>query len=233
MDKYMIIDNRYAHIAQSTWGDIYEIIPSVTVNSLSEPISAHPDMALFKSEKNEFICAPDSYKEYRKILTPYGIKLICGEKKLSCNYPKDIAYNVLKTDKFAFGKFTETDSKIIEYLDSNNIEKINIKQGYSKCSVCCFKGGIITADSGICKSAKKVGLDVLQIPCGEIKLLGYDYGFIGGASGLNEAGDVFFFGDLTSLSYGNLISDFFKTKNIKIHEIKNYPLTDVGTIIFF
>jgi len=233
MDKHMIIDNRYIHIAESVWKDTFSIIPSVTCSVLSAPVSAHPDMALFKTEEKEFICSPDVFSDYEKTLKKYDVKLICGEKKLSCNYPEDIAYNVLKTDKFAFGKFTETDSKIIKYLENKKIDKINIKQGYAKCSVCNFYGGIISSDAGICKAALGVGLDFLQIPQGEIKLPGYDYGFIGGASGLNSNGDVFFFGDLSSVSYGNLIYDFLKKKNIKIHEIKNFPLTDVGTVMFF
>ncbi|MBR2499728.1 MAG: hypothetical protein IKB60_01470 [Clostridia bacterium] len=233
MERYMIIDNRYKEAAQKEWGNLYEIIPSVTSKKLSEPVSAHPDMVLFKTGKDEFICAPDVFCEYKEILEPKGAKIICGKKELSCNYPKDIAYNVFKADTFALAKWQETDKEIIKHLEKENIKMIDIKQGYSKCSVCGFSGGIITADSGICKVAKRIGTDALEIPSGEILLSGYDYGFIGGASGVNEKGELFFFGDLDSLSYGKEIKRFLIERKIKFFEIKDYPLTDVGTIMFF
>lgn len=233
MDKYMIVDNRYIDKAQTAWGDNYEIIPSISCDTISEPVCAHPDMVLFKSGEKNFICAPEVYEKYCKILIPLGVNLICGTKKLSCHYPWDIAYNVFKTDKFALGKFSETDTKILQYLDDEKIEMININQGYAKCSTCAFDGGVISADGGICSAASKKGLDVLKIPCGEIRLLGYDYGFIGGASGINSDGDVFFFGDLDSVSFGKQIYDFIKRKGRKILQIKDFPLTDVGTIMFF
>ena len=96
MSKYMIVDKRYADIAQKNWGEEYQIIPSVVCDSLPETVSAHPDMVLFKTGKREFICAPDVYEEYRGILSPIGVNLICGKKKLKSNYPEDIAYNILE-----------------------------------------------------------------------------------------------------------------------------------------
>ncbi len=233
MQHFMIVDNRYAEIAQKEWGNLYEIVPSVTSKRLSLPVSAHPDMTLFKTGEKEFICAPDVYCEYVEIFKIRGAKVICGKKELNCNYPKDIAYNVFKENKLAMAKFSETDEEIIKYLDGENIKKIDIKQGYSKCSVCRFSGGIICADSGICNIAKNEGLDVLNIPSGEIVLSGYDYGFIGGASGANEKNEIFFFGDLDFVSYGKEIKKFLFEREIRFIEIKNLPLTDVGTIMFF
>ena len=45
---------------------------------------------------------------------------------------------------------------------------------------------IITSDKVIAHEAKKVDLDVLLIPPGDIILPGLDYGFIGGCCGLIE-----------------------------------------------
>ena len=232
MEQYLITDRRYEDVARKSWGDKYIIIPSVNCKSLSDPVSYHPDMVLFKTAPKEYICAPDVFCEYETLLKPLGINLICGKTELGCNYPSDIAYNVLKSEKTALAKFSATDPDIISYLDAHGIKKINVSQGYSKCSVCAGDGWAITADEGICRALKNEGKDVLQIPPGEIQLFGYDYGFIGGASGISESGGVYFFGDLSSVSFGRDIYDFLCKKKIEIFQIKNYPLTDVGTIMF-
>ena len=232
MKRFMIVDNRYAETARKSWGEMYEIIPSVTCQSLAEPVSAHPDMVLFKTGKREFICAPDVYEEYKRMLQPIGVDLICGKKELKSNYPEDIAYNILKTDSSAFGKFSETEETIKKYLEAENIKMINVKQGYSKCSVCSFAGGAITADESLYSALLADGQDTLKIPCGEIFLRGYDYGFIGGASGENDDGELFFFGDLKMLSFGEKIIRFLEEKKKKIHQISGITPIDVGTIMF-
>ena len=232
MTRFMIVDNRYVNVAKRAWGDRYEIIPSVTSSHLAESVSAHPDMVLYPLKEKMFICAPDCYEEYKKRFEESGVELICGEKELKSTYPCDIAYNILKTDNLALGKFQETDPVILKYLKKQKIELVNVNQGYTKCSVCVFSDCAITADSGIFSALNKKGIDTLKIPCGEIKLKGYDYGFIGGASGENHEGEVFFFGDLDSVSYGGKIREFILSKGKTLCEIKNYPLTDVGTIMF-
>ena len=228
----MIVDNRYADIAYKAWGKEYEIIPSLTCSSLAEPVSAHPDMVLFKIGEREFICAPDVYEEYKKLLSPIGVEVFCGKKQLKSNYPEDIAYNILKADTSAFGKFSETDEMIINHLRDKNISMINVKQGYSKCSVCSFSGGAITADDGMYSALTECGIDTLKIPFGEILLSGYDYGFVGGMSGENKDGELFFFGDLKMLSFGEKILEFLLQKKKRIHQIDNMMPTDVGTIMF-
>ena len=232
MKQVMIVDNRHAELARCYWGEHYEIIPSVTCHELATPVSAHPDMVLFKKGKKEFICAPNVFSEYEKLLLPFGVKVICGKKRLKSNYPEDIAYNILKTDKFALGKFSQTDETILDYLKKEKIKMVNVSQGYSKCSVCSFAGGAVTADEGLYLKLKECGEDVLKISPGGIILSGYDYGFIGGASGENEKGELFFFGDLSLSCFGNEVLKFLLEKGKKINQIKDQPLLDVGTIMF-
>ena len=231
MSKFMIVDNRYAFVAEKAWGDRFEIIPSVTCGHINPAVSAHPDMALFQLEKKVFICAPECFEEYKRRLTCCGATLICGEKQLGSTYPEDVAYNILKINNLALGKILAADPVILRCLKDKKTEFINVNQGYSKCSVCIFSGCAITADEGIFSALESRGTDVLKIPYGEIKLTGYNYGFIGGASG-EFFGEVFFFGDLYTVSYGQKIREFIFSKGKTVHEIKNYPLTDVGTIMF-
>lgn len=232
MAEIMIVDSRYADIAKTAWGHLWEIVPSVACDFLASPVSCHPDMVLFKTAANEFICAPNCFSEYQQRLSSYGINLICGKKQLRSNYPEDIAYNILKVKDFALGRFSDTDEVLLKHLSDNGIKMISVKQGYSKCSVLSFESCAITADESLYNALCECNIDVLKIPCGEIALTGYDYGFIGGASGENSRGEIFFFGDLRSVSFGNEIKAFLISKGKTIYEIEGLQLTDVGTIMF-
>ena len=217
----LIIDKRYVDIAKKQWGGKYEIIPSFSCEKIQKPVSAHPDMTLTQLD-DVFVCSPDSYEYYRKIL---GDSVKKGKAELSFHYPNDIAYNVLIYKDFAFAKAEYTDSIVKEELKRKNIKLINVNQGYAKCSSAVCKEGIITADESIYSACVECGIDVLRITPGHIELSGYDYGFIGGASGLID-GKVTFFGDISKHPDHSKIKEF-----CNFDYFGNFPLTDVGTIM--
>lgn len=66
---------------------------------------------------------------------------------------------------------------------------------------------------------------------GSVKIEKYSYGFIGGCSGLIGKNKLFFNGDLSLHKNYNEIRDFLKENNISYFDIKNKPLTDVGSIL--
>lgn len=218
--KKIIIDARYESIAQKQWGSQYEIIPSYCNKNLSQPVSFHPDMSLCRVG-DIFVCCPESYDYYKRIITK---NLIKGKTSLNSHYPNDIAYNVLVYEEVAFGKKEYIDPVIKEILKKQNIEIININQGYAKCSCAVSDKGIITADDGIYGELTKHNIDALKITPGFVELSGYDYGFIGGASGEID-GILTFFGDVSKHP------DFENIKNFcEFDFICDFPLTDVGTI---
>ncbi len=61
-------------------------------------------------------------------------------------------------------------------------------------------------------------------------LSGYDYGFIGGASGF-AYGCLLFFGDICKHKSFQNIKRFAEIKGVELEYMKDFPLTDVGTII--
>lgn len=69
-------------------------------------------------------------------------------------------------------------------MRKNDIEIVNINQGYARCSTLILNNRTaVTADISVKNALEKDGAKVLLISSGDIKLEGYDYGFIGGASG--------------------------------------------------
>jgi hypothetical protein len=121
------------------------------------------------------------------------------------------------------------------YAASMGISLLDSKQGYAKCSaVSVGESAIITADKNIVRAAKAAGADALLISAAPeaIRLDGYDYGFIGGASGV--LGDtVYFTGDISSHPDAERIAEFCKAHEKKIISLSNEPLNDVGGIFFF
>lgn len=73
---------------------------------------------------------------------------------------------------------------------------------------------------------------MLLISSGDIKLEGYDYGFIGGASGKISDNTVVFFGNAEMHPCYSSIRELCLKNKIGIKILcKNMPLTDVGGIV--
>ena len=78
-----------------------------------------------------------------------------------------------------------TAPELLGKVEELGLIRVNVSQGYAKCSTCVVgEDAIITYDRGIAKAADAAGMDVLVIEPGHVDLPGYDTGFIGGASGL-------------------------------------------------
>lgn len=215
----IIVDRRFLKNANRCFTG-QKIIPSFCSEKIQFPVCAHPDMALTKID-DIFVCSPDSFEYYKRFL---GNRAICGKKQLSSHYPYDIAYNVLVYKNFAFCKEEYTDPIVKSELHKRNIKIINVNQGYAKCSAAVCNEGIITADESIYSAVKSCGINALRITPGFVELSGYEYGFIGGASG--TVNDKFtFFGDVSRHPDFDKISSFCSCEYFE-----DFPLTDIGTI---
>jgi hypothetical protein len=97
------------------------------------------------------------------------------------------------------------------------------------------ENAVITADKNIARTAEAAGADALLISTApeKIRLDGYDYGFIGGASGMLED-TVYFTGDISSHPDAERIAEFCKAhKKKKMISLSKETLCDVGGIFFF
>ena len=216
----IIIDRRFSDIAEKHWGMKHKIIPSFCCEKLQSPVNAHPDMTITPIG-DKFVCSPESYDYYKSFL---GERAIKGVTPLSTHYPYDIAYNVLIYKNVAFGKVDYIDQVVKDELLKRKIKLINVNQGYAKCASSVCDEGIITADESIYSVVKACGINTLKITPGFVELAGYDYGFIGGTSGIVD-GVLNFFGDVSKHP------DFSKIKEFcKFSYIPDFPLTDIGTI---
>ena len=209
-----------------------EVIKPCKLNILPESLQFHADLGICIVSPQKAVCPPDSYEYYKEKLFPYGFKIIKGRKSLDCHYPADSAYNVCIVGKKCFLNKNVCDTALLDILTSEGYEIINVKQGYTKCSICPVdESSIITADNSIAKAAKAHGMDVLLISNEGIELSGYDNGFFGGCTGLYDKSTLLVNGEIEYLSDGNLIKEFLKRKGISVKELKKGPLTDIGSIL--
>lgn len=211
-----------------------EIIKTPKSEDVYNAISYHPDIQFFNCGEGKIIVSPNVYDKYLEILKEYNIDIIKGEKILSKKYPKDIAYNVCIVGKYAIHNFKYTDNKVLEYIEEKGFEKINIKQGYSKCSICVLDdSSIITSDKGIINSIKDSGADIdcLLIENGSIDLFDMNFGFIGGCSGNISDKEIAFLGNIKKHPDYIKIKDFLESKNKSVVSLSENKLIDLGSII--
>ena len=178
------------------------------------PISCHPDVFLCKlglGDDAMFIHALDS--------------------ELGMGYPAEAAFNAACTGKYFIHNLKVTAPRLLDAARSAGMELIHVPQGYAKCStVIVDERSIITYDRGIEKACSSAGLNVLLITPGHVLLPGYTTGFIGGCSGRIED-EVIFNGNLSAHPDFDRIRDFIQSRGLKCVWFKEYPLTDIGSII--
>ena len=188
-----------------------EVIFSETLMNVAHPIRNHPDL-IYCRLKDDMVFKGDS--------------ALLGER-----YPLDVRYNACSTGRYFIHALEYTDERLLEACDELGLIKVNVRQGYSKCSITQVdEESIITYDEGIFKACTRAGLDVLLISPGHVKLEGYDTGFMGGASG--KIGDeILFNGDISAHPDFERIASFIEKKGLRIRYFREFPLTDIGTIV--
>lgn len=229
----VLVDERISwHMENELKKRNIEILKSIECKNTYNSIKYHPDICVFNLGNGRIIVEPSVYEEYKLILEPYKFEVIKGESEVKERYPYNVQYNVAIVGEYAIHNFKYTDPKILEYIEENNLIKVNIRQGYSKCSICIVDNkSIITSDEGIYNSLIGTDIDCLLIQSGHIKLEDMDYGFIGGCSGLLSQNEIAFCGDITNHPDYNAIKSFLKKRNKEMIILSKEPLSDLGSII--
>lgn len=223
--KILIVDkNLPRNLVEKLREKGYVVIFSLSLGNITGALSTHPDIQLCKISDNFVVVEPCTYEYYKNALTPYGIIVKTGMNEVSGDYPGDTFYNVATNGDVAIHNFDYTDDVILENLEC---EKIHVRQGYGKCNVLFAKKLIITSDMGIYKKLKD---KKLLIRPGFIELSGYEYGFIGGASGYGDK--LYFIGNIECHPDYKIIKNFLEENNILYESLGQGALKDYGSLIF-
>lgn len=199
---------------------------------LYDAIDGHVDIQLNIIDKKEkkIIIHKDMNNSFIQKLKLYNINYIKSFNSLIEKYPGDIILNAAILDDDIIHNFKYTDKNLISYMTHKNF--INIKQGYSKCSILPVrKKAIITNDKGIYDTLKNNDYDILLLPPGDILLPNLNYGFIGGVGGKISENSLAFFGNLDYYKYGKEVKDFLSKYDIKPVYLREGKLIDRGSLI--
>ena len=199
--------------------------------SLDRREASHADMNILHLDNNKIII--DKNNEYNlNLFAEYGFDIIKSSNLISEKYPFNIPLNACIIDNNIICNYSYTDKSLKDYIKNKSYNIIDIKQGYSKCSICIVnKNSIITSDSSIAHLLKTIGFNVLKIVPGYIELPGYDYGFIGGCSGLINKNKLVFTGNVLTHPNGKDIIDFCNLHGVEVISLTKHNLIDVGSII--
>lgn len=184
-------------------------------NIVDPAISNHPDI---------FLCKMGSRDDAQVFFAE--------TQDLGIHYPEDSAFNAACTGKYFIHNLSITNRKLLRAAKEMGMTLIDVRQGYTKCSVVVVdENSIITYDEGIIAACSKYPeLEVLRVAPGFVRLDGYDTGFIGGASG--RVGDeIIFHGDLFAHPDFSAIVAFIEQRGLTCKWFADFKLTDIGSIL--
>ncbi len=211
----------------------YNIIFIPKIKYLDNSICAHPDLSVFKLDENLFISSDvDHLFTLLKKYNTFKIMRKLSSNNTKLKYPHDAQFNAAVVGKYLLANKNSFDKDILKFVSNNGYVHINVNQGYTKCCICVVNdNSIITEDEGIAAVCKSYGIDVLLLKTHAVKLDGYNYGFIGGASGKLDNNTLVFAGCIEKHPEYTLIKDFCETRRVNLISLSDEPIYDVGSIM--
>ena len=218
------------NIISALEGNGARVIPLPPFPALQAPVASHTDMLLLACGKTLFVHKDYAFSSNKALLDAFD-KVITLDEPISSKYPNDILLNIAIVGDNVFANTQFASKTALDFLAGQGKKICHVKQGYTHCSVCAVTdNAIITSDAGIANTAKSVGIDTLLISSGHISLPGYDYGFIGGASG-SDRNNIYFCGSLSYHPDGISIQSFCQKHGKTVVELSNSPLIDIGGVL--
>ena len=237
MDKYLIIDSRMRKVEKDYFRNIgYTLIEIPKSKKVYNEISSHVD--IFCVKINDKLFLEPSISEYFQKNRYKLPNILIGKTSVSSCYPQDIVYNVCQIGNNVIHNFKYTDSNVLDYINSERLNKINVKQGYSNCSIAVIdENSAIVTDEKIAEALRKNNIDVLCLKEElNIKLLNADgsfskmKGFIGGCFA-KIGNKIIIFGDLNSFNESEKIKNFINNRGLEIIDFKGLQIIDYGGVV--
>lgn len=196
---------------------------------LPEPVKSHADLQLLHMGNNVIFSQSEHLfsGDYNKKFEIHNIK-----EKPGNHYPNDVRLNCAIIGNKIICNEKTISKDILEFAYSNGYIIINVKQGYTKCSICILnENAVITDDKSVFAATQNFLNDAELISKDSIVLKGYNYGFIGGCCGKIDKNKLAFNGRIESHRDYKKITDIMQRNNIEGVELDNCPLTDIGGIL--
>ncbi len=234
IDNYadaVVMSGEYDFLSESLSRIYHGMIIKTKANPyLDKRVAFHPDMQFLDFGSVVFILKGSEYLE--EYFIPFN-KQIVYTSMPSNEYPKDvlcngkiIGNNLICNKKTIF-------RGILDYAEEKGYNILGVNQGYTGCSVLAVNSNtVITGDLGIFNRLSQGDLRAYHISQNqEIKLPGYDCGFIGGCGGFYGEKQACLTGSFKSEEEMKYIEDIFQKKSVKLNILTDNPILDVGGIV--
>lgn len=193
-------------------------------------ISGHPDIFICAAE-DKVVVSPGLPLHIVQGISDLGYKVITGMNYPGRSYPSSAVYNAVITDNYLIHNLKITDPVIIKTF--NDRKQLHVKQGYTRCNLLPLNShALITSDRGIEKALNGEGMDVLFVDPSPITLKGQKHGFFPGCCGILYD-QVLITGSLNYHPQKEEVVNFIASNGMKIKELFDGKLTDVGSILTF
>ena len=235
--KAVICDGRISPKMERTLEKYgYFVIKLPRCESLPEAISSHPDSLIFRLG-NIFLTTCDFgeraayvFSDLREFSADSRIFFI--DEPLGKSHPEDSRLNAISFGKNLIVNTKTISGQILEIAEKEGFCPQNVNQSYPNCSILKLnEENAITADKGIYKKLTSLGINTMLIESGGISLPPYEYGFIGGASGV-DGNRVFFLGNLDLHPSADEIKEFISSLGMRAISLSDEPLSDLGGLMF-
>lgn len=205
-----------------------QVVRTKANKNVLEGLDTHPDILVHPLPDGDLIVDRDNFDYYKEIFKDK--KIIPSHSSLSAKYPGDIHLNAFAFKNIFIHNLKHTDAVILDYYKNEGFDLVNIKQGYGKCSCLVTQDFVITSDGGIYETLKDL-IPIYKIDQGQIKLQNFNYGFIGGATGVLGK-KIFFTGDFSHHSSHEEILKIINKYDYEIEILSDDTIEDFGTIFF-
>ena len=117
-------------------------------------------------------------------------------------------------------------------MEEAGIEFIHVNQGYTKCSISTVsENKALTSDFLIHEKLISYNIDCMYINPEIVYLEGYDYGFIGGCTGLINEKIFLSTGKILDENISLSLRNFIQSSGHIYEEASSRQITDLGTLI--
>lgn len=226
--KYVIVAENFPEKSAEKLKKYGEVVRTRANKNLLRGLDTHTDILVHPLPSGELVVDRDNLEYYKKIFPDK--KILPSHSKLSKKYPKDVPLNAFTFKNYFIHNLKFTDQVLLDYYKNSAYELIDIKQGYGKCSSLVTEDFIITSDGGIYESLRDF-IPIYKIKHGEIRLQNFNYGFIGGTSGVLGK-KIFFTGDFSHHSSHEEILKIIKKYDYEIEILSKDLIEDFGSIYF-
>lgn len=217
--------------------------------NLVSPISCHADCRFIQLNKKTFVVDETIVKDFNNCLIEYFGKsynlvnyltsravpdnyISVITEEIKSPYPDDIKLNAKVINKYILCNSKYISKHIDSFAHLNSYNILHTNQGYSACSTLLLNDKtIITDDLSIYDACNRIEISSTILDKGQIKLNGFDYGFIGGCCGFIDKNLLAFTGRIDSLTDSDILYNVLKNNNIDYIELTDNELFDVGGII--